>query len=151
LTLEEINEQTGRNYSSKDEALKSISDTFSHIGKQEEEVKEQLREENFVSQEELNKELFYRENPDMQEHSDLLEALADKKDMSVEEAAESDEFATLYEKASEAEEEQSKQKVLKSNNRVKGGQSDYDKDLEKAKEEGSFGEFLVKHHFTAEE
>lgn len=150
LTLEEINEKTGRSYSSKDEALKSIADTFSHIGKKEDQLAEELRDKNFVSKDEFKKELFYRENPDMKEHSELLEALADKKGVTVEEAAESDDFATLYEQASEAQKEQSKQKVLQSNNRVKGGTTDADKDLEKAKKTGNFGEYLVKHHFSQE-
>ena len=129
LTLEELNEITGKNYKDKDSALKSIKDMNSQAGKAanlEGQIKaakqdpEVSSDELATLREELNQtklEVFYSQNPDA--NRELLETIAKANGLSPQEAMNTDLYKNTVAKEPE------KRTVAASNNRVASGEKPF--------------------------
>lgn len=115
LSLEDLNQTLGKNFSSKDEALKSIKDTFGYVGKKQEDVSKDLKEQGYMTKQEFENELFYRDNPEHANNKDILDSIAKTKQISLSEAAKTESYNKLFEGASNFEKEQSKKSVLETN------------------------------------
>lgn len=108
MTLEELNASLGKQFKSKDAAIKAIKDTFSYVGKKNPGVSP-----NEIT--ELKNELFFTKNPALEQHRDLLEAVALKNNVPLHEAAALDSFKSYVEKAEGYEKTQAAKSVLHSN------------------------------------
>jgi hypothetical protein len=119
LSLSEINSILGKQFPDKATALKALKDTQSYVGKKEEDVAKDLREKGFLTREELENELFYRDNPDYSAHKDTIEAIAKSKGISTKEAANSESFKNLFEGATKYEETKKMKSVLEPSPRLR--------------------------------
>lgn len=139
LSLSELNELTGKKFPNKDAALKSISDTFSHVGKSKEQAKKEAEEEmksgeDYVSQEELNTKLFFLQNPN--HDRELAEALAVKNGISPQEATETEKYKEIHSALESKNESEQKDTVLESNTRRSASSGKNKEAFEKAKKSG---------------
>ncbi len=125
LSLAELNRLTGKQFPTKESALKSITDTFSYVGKKREDVANEVKAELGASQatdklakelEEMRKERFFDRNPKYAEPSvrKLIERLGGQPDQVVN----SDEFKAVFDKVSSYDESQKLKTVLGSNPRI---------------------------------
>lgn len=140
LTLAEINELLGKQYPDKTTALKSLKDMSSFAGR----AADQLGKQNDEAVSKLQKEIdamkldtFYARNPEHEANREILEALALKNNVTVEEATELDaykEFAKGVKKE--------KRTVVESNTRQQPS-DDKKKAFEEAKKTGDFGKYLA--------
>jgi hypothetical protein len=135
LTLDEINKQLGRDFDDKDNALKSLKDTQDYVGDLgsklsryesqygeieadsqdgQSETSSDTEDDEVMTKSEYRKEQFFAKNEQYANHRDVIEALADKHDASPQEVVEMDEFESLF----EASQNQPRQSVAMSSNRV---------------------------------
>lgn len=116
LSLEELNKLTGKNFTTKDSALKAISDTFSFVGKKKETVAEELKTTGeYISRKELDTEFFYKENQTATANRKIVDAFASANKMSAREAYNSPELKSLLEKAKGYDDSQSVKSVIETN------------------------------------
>lgn len=146
ISLEEINTILGKDFKDADTALKSVKDTFNYVGKagQLNETMSKLTNElgmsedgvisalqnlkqpavpevdpsKFISKEQYDTDMFYKDRTDLEPYRGVLDALAFKEGKTLGEVAESDTFKAIYEKASGFDEIQSKRSVLETNPRL---------------------------------
>jgi hypothetical protein len=125
LSLAEINKLTGKNFPSRESALKSITDTFSYVGKKRDDVAREVKAEISASDvtdklarelEEMRKERFFDRNPKYAEPS--VRKLLERIGGNPEQVVDSPEFKTLFEKVSGYDESQKLKTVLGSNPRI---------------------------------
>jgi hypothetical protein len=119
LTLSELNSILGKQFPNKEVALKALKDTQSYVGKKTEDAARELKEKGFLTREELENELFFRDNPDHANYKDTLEAIAKTKGISLKEAANSEGYKNLFEGASKYEEAKKMKSVLESSPRLR--------------------------------
>jgi len=141
LTLDEINEQLGRDFDDKDKALKSLKDTQDYVGdlgskvskyesaygeietdnqEGQSDTSSDTEDDEVMTKSEFRKEQFFANNEQFANHRDVIEALADKHDASPQEVVEMDEFESLFEES----QNQPRQSVAMSNNRVTSDSDD---------------------------
>lgn len=123
MTLSEINAALGKNFPTKEAALKSFKDTFSYVGKKIDDVKREVLSEvknddrlNQLANElaEERKERFYLQNPNYSSVRTLIEKMGN----SPAEVVNSQEFKDIYTKISGYDESQKLKTVLESNPRL---------------------------------
>lgn len=136
LSLDELNETLGKQFKDKDSAIKAIKDTFSYVGKKVEQVENELKNNGFISKRELEDVLFYRDNPEVSKHKDIIDAYANKFGISPQEAAKSEALNGLFERAAKADSYESNQSVIESNPRFVESKSNLDKAREMSNESG---------------
>lgn len=129
LTLAEINEITGKNYKSKDSALKSLRDMTKQAGKVAdlEGKLERSAEESTTAQRlaELETDNFFARNPQHEANRELLEALAKANGVSVKEASELGTYKSTVERMQAAQPAQ--RTVMESSQRQNaGGEGSFD-------------------------
>jgi len=124
LTLEQINETTGRNYKTLDSALAGIKETVDFVGKAGQNQSKEAVDTNVL--EELAKlrgtveaGQFYTEKPEYKPYETLISKLGDNPS----EVVESEEFKAVFEKAKAGEEALDAKSVLETNPRL-GQQQD---------------------------
>ena len=120
LSLEELNAKLGKNFPSKEAALKSIKDTFSFIGKKQEAKAPQIDTSQFASREDLEsirEENFFSKNPDYEPYKDLINGLK-KEGQTLSDVVNQDAFKGIYEKAKAGDEIAKAKSVLQSNPRI---------------------------------
>lgn len=115
MSLDELNATLGKNYPSKEVALKSIKDTFSYVGAKQQAPGQDLDQ---IVRERLESELLFVKNPELAPHRELAEAIAAKKGISVLEATQDASFKTYVEKTSGYDKSQEAKSVLQSNPRL---------------------------------
>jgi len=141
LTLDEINKQLGRDFDDKDKALKSLKDTQDYVGdlgskvskyesaygeietddqEGQSDTSSDTEDDEVMTKSEFHKEQFFANNEQFANHRDVIEALADKHDASPQEVVEMDEFESLFEES----QNQPRQSVAMSNNRVTSDSDD---------------------------
>jgi len=118
MTLEELNSVLGKKFSDKETALKSIKDTFSYVGKKTETVKEDLSKSGYMTKEQFENELFFRDNPEHSNNKDILEAIAKAKNITLKEASQNESYKKLSENAANFEKGQSLKSTLEPNPRL---------------------------------
>lgn len=111
MNLEELNRFLGKDFKSKDAALKSIKETFNYVGK----VGQKQPVANSSEVEDMKRELFFVKNPTLEKHRELLEAVAVKNNVPLQEAAQLDSFKSYVDKADGYEQTQAAKSVLQSN------------------------------------
>lgn len=123
LTLDELNQALGKNFTDKASALKSFKDTFSFVGKRVEDVKKEvlgeIQNESRIDQlaKELEierKERFYDRNPQYASLRKVIEKLGSNPA----DVVQSEEFKEIYTKVSGFDESQKLKTVLESNPRL---------------------------------
>lgn len=123
MTLAEINAALGKNFPTKDSALKSFKDTFSYVGKKKEdierEVTSRLQNDNHNNKlaqeiEEMRKERFYDKNPQYSS----LRSVIEKAGGNPAEVVNQDWFKEISTKVSGYDESQKLKTVLESNPRL---------------------------------
>ena len=156
LSLEEINEMTGKTYKDKDSALKSIKDMSSMAGRvadlqgKREEPKvaktpEAADDSRFQA---LETELFLSRNPSHEANLEVLQALASSAGVSLKEATELPAYTALYEKAVGYDENQNKRTIAGSNNRVAQSDSNADELAEAIGDPNKSAEYVMKHFIS---
>lgn len=138
LTLSEINATLGKNFPTKEAALKSFKDTFSYVGKKVEDVKREVLSE-VKTDERLNqlagelaeerKERFYDRNPQYGSLRTIIEKIGGNPV----EVVNSEEFKGIYEKVSGYDETQKLKTVLESNPRLSSSRDSLTKAREMSK------------------
>jgi len=140
LTLEELEDELGRDFPNKEAAMKSLKDTFGYVGDlgskvaQYEERYGELddsdsggdtsdssteADDDVMTKAEYRKEKFFDDNPQYQEHREVIEALSERHDAEPQEVVEMEGVKSLFE--GQADSNQNQESVAMSNNRV--GQS----------------------------
>jgi hypothetical protein len=111
--LEQINKATGRNYTSLDEALGGVKETFSFVGKKTEtksvtpqpKVENNLGEEVKKLQFSVDRNAFLANNPEAKDFSDEIGAIAQSKGISMQEAYDNSRIKSLAKEKYQAGEE----------------------------------------------
>lgn len=124
-------ESLGKEFKSDQDAEKAIKDTFNYVGefgqikKLAEEkgisIKDAIQSFNkdntgdFVSKEQYQKDMFYKDNPNYAPYSKVINALSKDLGVEIQEVVKTEEFKGIFDKASKFEEIESSKTVLKSN------------------------------------
>lgn len=138
-----LSEVLGKDFKSDDAALKAVKDTFSYVGKKGENLLRQQLEDplfsddlqklietkksgnenakvednNVVSRDQYENDRFYDKNPQYQPYRKILNGLRSD-GMSLEDTVKSEDFKTLFEKASAFDETEKSKSILHSNPRL---------------------------------
>jgi len=153
LSLEELKGTLGREFKSKEDALKSIKDTYAFVGKKQEAAPEQSKEEPSARDEidNLKQELFFTQRPELKDARPILDALAKANGQSLQEAAESDVFKETFSKIKGFDESQEKRTVMDGARRFDGGAEDTQKEFSNAiGDKEKMAEFTIKHFLNKE-
>lgn len=120
LSLTELNAMLGKNYPTKDAALKSLKDTFSFVGKRREDIKPEIDPSQFISRDQYETDLFYSKNAkyDTPEARRVIDAIAKAENLKPSDVVQSDTFKSLFSKVEGYEESQSLKSVLETNPRL---------------------------------
>ena len=117
-----LNQALGKDFKDDDTALKAVKDTFGYVGKKKEQIAEEIKSNNtnedFVSKDQYNEDMFYSKNEQYAEFKDVLNALAKSDGKSLQEVADSDTFKGMYEKVNGFNKSQKVKNVLESNPRL---------------------------------
>lgn len=125
LTLAELNKQLGKNFPTKESALKSLSDTFSYVGKKKEDIEKEVRANLATSDqitqlsqklESVEKERFYDKNP--QYADPAVRKLIDGLGGNPADVVNREEFKQVFEKVSGYDKSVKLKTVLESNPRM---------------------------------
>lgn len=171
--VEAINRATGRDYKTDEEALKGVSETAKYVGKvgkykdvlsaveaayggeskaiealqgltkKEQKALEQAQPDLAKEVENLKADLWFKENPDYAAHRKLISALK-QPGQSYEDVINSDEYRGTFETLKGKQPETTKS-IIHTNARIADSGTDYQKDLQKAKETGDWAGFIAKH------
>lgn len=102
LTLTELNNYLGKNFTSKDKALESLKETARFVGVRKEELATEVRKElssNYISKEEFDTQMFYKEQPGLAKHRTVIDAFAKANGLSVAAAASHTDLKSLIDGA----------------------------------------------------
>lgn len=153
LSLAEINSLTGRQYASRDAALKGIKETFSFVGKKQETPapattqtpaeQPDIATELQRTQASLEETQFYLDNPDYnnQEAKELIKSFSGKPA----DIVKSDVFQKAFKAIQSVSQNDKSQTVMQPNSRQGASSADYQTDLEAAQASGNWADFLAKH------
>lgn len=123
LTLEEINNLTGRNYKDIETARKGLTDTYKFIGKagkieaEKKQLQERVEEQDKILSTELSQlkqTLFYTQNPQYSPYKDIISSMGSDASKVVESEA----FKKVFESLSAAEQAKKSKSVLETNPRI---------------------------------
>jgi len=141
-----LSEAVGRNYSSDEEALAAVKETFSYVGKKKEDIAKELSSvqkptvdpSQYVSKREFEDALFLSKNSEYEspEIKSLLNGLRGE-GQSLNDVANSDTFKSIYSKIKATDEIANEKSILHSNPRIGKASSA----LDEAKEAASKGDF----------
>lgn len=130
LSLADLNAALGRQYKTVEDAVKGVKETYDFVGKEK-----KVEEASASSNEEieaLKTDLFFTQNPDLEETRPLLEALAKANGQTIREAAQSDVFQGTLKKFQGAAEAKEGNTVMEGGRRFDGGDSDVQKEFTEA-------------------
>lgn len=133
LTLEELNQKLGKNFTDKETAIKALKDTFSFVGKRREDIEREVYskyepaiDEVKKTSEELailRKEIFYKDNPQYAAHRNLIDRLG----KSPAEVVNNPDFKQLFEKADGFDKSQNLKTVLETSPRIQATRDSFAK------------------------
>lgn len=142
MTLAEINTTLGKNFPTKEAALKSFKDTFSYVGKKKEDIEREVTSKLQVNEqtnklaqeiEEMRKERFYDKNPQYSS----LRSVIEKAGGNPADVVNQDWFKEISTKVSGYEETQKLKTVLESNPRLASSRDSLSKARELSQTGGS--------------
>lgn len=147
LSLEELNATLGRQFKTKEGALKAIKDTYAFVGKSKEEKKsEQTAVTSNDEIESLKTELFFTQNPDFKDARPILEALAKANGQSIQAAAESDAGKDVLSKFAEFGKHQEKETVMEGNRRFSVGEDQQKEFTDAVGNREKMAQYVLKHY-----
>ena len=119
LSLDEINKFLGKDFKSKETALKSFKDTFSYVGKKKEDIEREILSNNQTSAlesqiKQIRQDMFYKDNPDYAPYKGLIQKIGGDPS----EVVNLPEFKDIFEPAKGFKESQKLKTVLESNSRI---------------------------------
>ena len=123
MSLKEINEALGKNFTDKETALKSIKDTYSYTGKRKEDIiseyKKQAGDSELASkvsslENMLRDANFYAENPQYKPYKDVISKFGGNPEEVIKDSV----FQSTFKKASAYDETEKSKSVLHSNPRL---------------------------------
>lgn len=144
MTLAEINSFLGKDFKTKDSALKAVKDTFSYVGKKKEDIEKEVlsRVSNDTKTdalakelEEMRKERFYDKNPQYADES--IRKFIESTGKNPVEVVNTPEFKSIFEKVSGFNETQKLRTVLESNPRLASTKDSFTKAREMQKAGGT--------------
>lgn len=117
LSLTELNNLLGKNYPTKEAAMKSVKDTFSFVGKK---VEPKIDPSQFISREQYETDMFFSKNTEYSspEVRKIIDAMAKADGLKPQDVVNSDTFKAVYTKVRGYDESQSLKSVLESNPRL---------------------------------
>lgn len=121
LTLAELNAVLGKNFTSKDAALKSIKDTSSYVGAKRDKIKEEVLAElgdKIIFKDQYETDMFYKENAQFGGLRDVIDAMAKANNQRPHEVVKTESFSKLFESVTGYEQTQRAKTVLSSNPRI---------------------------------
>lgn len=120
LSLNELNSYLGKNFTSKESALKSLKDTFSYVGKKTEDIKPNIDPNQFISRDQYETDMFYSRNAEYStpEVREVIDAMAKAKGISPKDVVASDSFKAVFSKVKGYDESLSLKTVLETNPRL---------------------------------
>jgi hypothetical protein len=132
LSLNELNSYLGKNFTSKESALKSLKDTFSYVGKKTEDITPKIDPNQFISREQYEQDMFYSRNAEYStpEVREVIDAMAKAKGLSPKDVVASDTFKAVFSKVKGYDESQSLKSVLETNPRLASTRDSYTKAAE---------------------
>lgn len=116
LSLEELQTALGKQFPTKEAALKSIKDTFSYVGKRKEDITKEVTKGSAEITEKVTKlerDLWFKDHPEHQEYRGFIEKLGDPAQV-----VETPEYKSIFEKASGYDKTMSRKTVMESNPRL---------------------------------
>lgn len=125
LTLAELNQHLGKNFPTKETALKALSDTFSYVGKKKEDIEREVRaglatetQTNELAAEisKMRTDMFYKDNPQFAEAN--VRKFIESTGKSPTEVVNTPEFKAIFEKVAGYDESQKLRTVLETNPRL---------------------------------
>lgn len=119
LSLEELNSTLGKNFKTKEDALKSLKDTNSFVGKKVDKIVDgtkdgEIDSDKYVSKTEFEDERFLRNNKEVAAHEDLLRSMR-QGGQSLEEVSKTDVFKNASKAINAGNEAEDAKSVLQSN------------------------------------
>lgn len=137
LSLTEINALLGKNYPSKEAAMKSFKDTFSFVGKK---VEPKIDPSQFISREQYENDMFYSKNEDFNkpELKQIIDAMAKAQGVKPQDIVSQETFKAVFSKVKGYDESQSMKSVLETNPRLTSSRDS----LTQAREESAKGNTL---------
>ena len=141
ITLDEISAHLGKKFDSKEAALKAFKDTFSYVGKKQDDATRDAERKladsgEYVRRSEIETEFFYRDNPEAAKHRFLVDNVAKANGISAREAAALPDVKKVIEAASAYEAQEAAKTVMQSSSRL-GATSDKLADARKAAASGN--------------
>ena len=132
LSLTELNALLGKNYPTKEAAMKSVKDTFSFVGKK---VEPKIDPSQFISREQYENDMFYSKNEDFNkpELKQIIDAMAKAQGIKPQDVVASDTFKAVFSKVKGYDESQNVRSVLETNPRLSSSRDS----LTQAKEEAA--------------
>lgn len=121
LTLSELNAVLGKNFTSKEAALKSFKDTYAFVGTRKDKVREEVLAElgdKIVFKDQYETDMFYKDNSEYNGMRNIIDALAKANGQRPGEVVKTDDFKKIFEGVSGYEKVQKARTVLSSNPRI---------------------------------
>ncbi len=131
----------GKNFTSKDAALKAFKDTFSFVGKRQEDIKREVMAEvstgnqtNELAKqlEQIRKDMFYKDNPQIAPYRAVIEKIGGNPS----DVVNAPEFKEILSKAQGYDESQKLRTVLESNPRIVSSKTKLDQARDMVKQTG---------------
>lgn len=141
ITLDEISAHLGKKFESKESALKAFKDTFSYVGKKQDDANREAERRlegtgEYVRRSEIETEFFYRDNPEAAKHRFLVDNVAKANGITAREAAELPDVKKVIAAASAYEAQEAAKTVMQSSSRL-GATSDKLAEAKKAAAAGN--------------
>jgi len=121
LSLAELNATLGKNFTSKEAALKSFKDTYAFVGTRKDKVREEVLAElgdKIVYKDQYETDMFYKDNSQYSGMRTVIDAFAKANGQRPSEVVNTDDFKKLFEGVSGYEKAQKARTVLSSNPRI---------------------------------
>ena len=135
LSLRELNEYLGKSFKDKATAIKSIKDTYSFVGRRQEDAIKTLDPERFISRDQYESDMFYSKNPEYEKSGvrTVIDSLAKAQGKRPSDIVQSDDFKAIFSKVRGYDESQSVRSVLETNPRMAGSRDNFAKAQEAMK------------------
>lgn len=120
LSLTELNTMLGKNFPTKEAALKSIQDTYSFVGKRKEDLKPEVDPSQFISRDQYETDMFYSKNAEYEapEVRSMIDAMAKAQNLKPADVVKTEGFKTIFDKIAGYDKSMSEKSVLETNPRL---------------------------------
>jgi DNA-binding HxlR family transcriptional regulator len=138
LTIDKINEMTGKQFKDVDAFLKSYKEAEKYVGTQKDqklsEAMKQLEEKGFVSKEQYETDMFFSKNTNYERDRKIIESLSKSEGKTVKEVVELDAYKEIAKERDGYAKSKDAENVLKTNPRIASSRTTMEKANQLAKE-----------------